>query len=185
MRSLENQKTLNTYSKESFADKILDFIEYMVGTTYIAFSRKTMLKKLKMDPSFEGHKLIKVLYDLEKGNFIKRLNKNEYKLTLKGIKRIDFQKFYRFNFENKKKDGFWRLVIFDIPEKQKTKRELLRQKLKEFDFYMIQKSVFVSPYKCEKEIQVLCNILGLDNEVCVIVAKDLGRINKEVKSLFV
>lgn len=185
MRSLENQKTSNNYPKESFADKILDFIEYMIGTTYIAFSRKSMLAKLKMDPSFEGHKLIKVLYDLEKGSFIKRLNKDEYKLTSKGIKRINFQKFHRFNFENKKKDGFWRVVIFDISEKQKTKRELLRQKLKEFDFYMVQKSVFVSPYRCEKEIQVLCNILGLDNEVCVITAKNLGRMDKKVRLLFV
>lgn len=185
MRSLKNQKKLDTFYKESFADKVLDFIEYMVGTTYIAFSRKTMFAKLKMDPSFEGYRLIKVLYDLEKGSFIKKMNKDEYKLTSKGIKRINFQKFYRFNFENKKKDGFWRVVIFDIPEKHKVKRELLRQKLKEFDFYMVQKSVFVSPYRCEKEIQTLCGILGLDNEVCVITAKDLGRINREVRLLFV
>ncbi len=185
MRSLESQKTSVISSKESFADKIFDFIEYMVGTTYIAFSKKTMFAKLKMDPSFEGHRLIKVLYDLEKGKFIKRLNKDKYRLTSKGIKRIDFQKFSKFSFENKKKDGLWRVVIFDIPEKQKIKRELLRQKLKEFNFHMVQKSVFISPYKCEKEIQILCNILNLDKEVCVIRAEDLGGLNKQVKLLFV
>lgn len=186
MRSLTKGKIEGKvfYNPDSFSSKVLDFVEYIVGATYIAFSRETLFAKINMDAQAEGYKLIKTLYKLEKENFIKKTVSGQYKLTRKGINRINFQKFFKLSFEHKKRDGFWRLVIFDIPEKEKRKRELLRQKLKEFDFYMIQKSVFVSPYICEKEIEQLCDILNLRNGVCVVVVKDLGSLERSVRNHF-
>jgi len=42
-----------------------------------------------------------------------------------------------------KKDGVRRIVIFDIPETQRKKREWLREELRRFNFEMIQKSVWI------------------------------------------
>lgn len=52
-------------------------------------------------------------------------------------------------------DKRWRLVIFDVPEKKKSARNILREKLKEIGFSEIQKSVFVHPYSCLDEIDFI------------------------------
>lgn len=161
------------HKPDSMTSKLLEIIEFIVGFNYVAFSRKSLMTKLRMDPFWEGQKIFKSLYNLEKGNFIKRVGGNNYRVTNKGIKRINYSKFFRLALSKKKKDEFLRVVVFDIPEKQKVKRELLRRKLKEFDFQMIQKSVFVSEYVCEKELLELCKILNLRKEVQIILAKNI------------
>jgi len=49
-------------------------------------------------------------------------------------------------------DKKWRVVFFDIPEKRRGERNVLREKLKDLEFREIQKSVFVHPYPCFDEI---------------------------------
>lgn len=43
-------------------------------------------------------------------------------------------------------DGKWRLVIFDLPEERKIRREALRRKLYELGFGQLQKSIYISPF---------------------------------------
>lgn len=43
-------------------------------------------------------------------------------------------------------DGKWRLITFDVPIDYNLKRDHLRKLIKEFDFYPLQKSVWVCPY---------------------------------------
>ncbi len=60
-------------------------------------------------------------------------------------------------------DGMWRVVIFDIPDKKKWARDTLRRGLREMGFLQMQKSVFVSPYPCEEEVEFLtamCDVAG-------------------------
>ena len=61
----------------------------------------------------------------------------------------------------KRWDRVWRLIIFDIPEKLKIKREAFRGKLKEFGFYPLQKSIWAYPYPCEKEVKLLREFFNL------------------------
>ena len=61
----------------------------------------------------------------------------------------------------KKWDHKWRLIIFDVPEKSRIKRDAFRGKLKELGFYKLQKSVWVMPYPCEKEIKLLREFFNL------------------------
>jgi DNA-binding transcriptional regulator PaaX len=51
------------------------------------------------------------------------------------------------------RDGVWKLVIFDIPEKHKYVRRVLRAKLKQLHFKKWQNSIWVSPYALDKEIE--------------------------------
>jgi CRISPR/Cas system-associated endoribonuclease Cas2 len=72
-------------------------------------------------------------------------------------------------------DGLWRVVIFDIPTEKRTKREAFRGKIKELGFYKLQKSVWVHPFECAREIELLRAFFGLNNEdIKVILAKDIG-----------
>ena len=43
-------------------------------------------------------------------------------------------------------DGKWRIVIFDVSERRRTGRDLLRRQLKLLGFIQLQSSVWVSPF---------------------------------------
>lgn len=71
------------------------------------------------------------------------------------------------NIKNKKGkwDGKWRMVAFDIPEKHRSGRDVLRNKLKKIGFCELQKSILLTPYDCEKEIKELVDYFKLDKYV--------------------
>jgi DNA-binding transcriptional regulator PaaX len=69
-------------------------------------------------------------------------------------------------------DKKWRIVMFDIPEKRRSERNILRDKLKEIGFREIQKSVFVHPFPCMDEIDFIIEYFQLRNLV------KYGEINK-------
>jgi len=71
-------------------------------------------------------------------------------------------------------DKKWRIVIFDIPEKQRKRaRNALREKLQKLGFYQLQKSVWALPYPCEKEIQFLCELFDINRFVNIIIANKI------------
>lgn len=55
-------------------------------------------------------------------------------------------------------DYKWRVVLFDIPEKQKKLRDALRERLKQLGLLEFQKSVFVHPYECRNEIDFVIEL---------------------------
>jgi len=99
------------------------------------------------------------LQSLEKRGWIKVEEEEDcYIITLveKGkLKAIQYQIDDLKIQKPEKWDKKWRIVIFDIPNKKRIAREVLRNKLKEMNFYPLQESVFIHPYPCEKEIEVI------------------------------
>jgi DNA-binding transcriptional regulator PaaX len=67
-------------------------------------------------------------------------------------------------------DGKWRIVMFDVPEPFKRIRDTLRMHFKNMGFYEFQKSVFVHPYPCAKEITYLMEFYQARKYVRFIVA---------------
>jgi len=75
----------------------------------------------------------------------------------------------------KRWDRKWRIVIFDIAQLKKIYREALRGKLKELGFIPLQKSVWIYPFDCRDEINLLKNFFGLsDKELRLIIAQEIG-----------
>jgi len=70
-------------------------------------------------------------------------------------------------------DGFWRMVIFDIPEHKKQVRDVFSKKLKQLGFVAIQKSVFVYPHDCQNELDFVVEIFGLRPYVRFALVKEL------------
>lgn len=79
--------------------------------------------------------------------------------------------------KSKKWDGLFRIVIFDIPNKKRKAREMLRKKLKELEFYPLQESVFVTPFECRDEIDFLRHYFEIVPFVKYIVAKEISDID--------
>ncbi len=72
-------------------------------------------------------------------------------------------------------DGFWRIVIIDLPEARKSEREALRYLLKKAGFVCIKNSVWVSisPYPYEHLFTNIKKDLGLSTEIMIIVTNKL------------
>jgi len=119
------------------------------------FSGKPMFKRKTRD----------TFYYLKKKGLIRieKKNKNIYMfLTKEGEKEAGRYQLNEMYIKKPKKwDKKWRLIIFDIPENHRIKRDLFRGKLKELGFYQLQKSVWVYPYSCQKEIYLLRDFFSL------------------------
>ena len=74
---------------------------------------------------------------------------------------------------NKQWKGKWFLVMFDVPEIQRNKRIYLRKFLKYIGFYGYQKSVYIFPYECEKEIALIKKVVESAKYVSYIVAEKI------------
>lgn len=70
-------------------------------------------------------------------------------------------------------DGKWRLIIWDIPEKRKAVRNLLRSKLKELGFQQFQKSVWGTKKNCTKILREFIKQIGIENWVMVIESENI------------
>lgn len=83
------------------------------------------------------------------------------KITARGKDRAILYKL----LENKSWDGKWRIVIFDIPETHRKIRRALREKLREWQFTPIQKSVWVSKIDVVEELKKYTREIGVENWV--------------------
>ncbi len=52
-------------------------------------------------------------------------------------------------------DGKWRVLIFDIPEKDRLKRDRIRRTLMTVGFHRLQDSVWAFPYDCRQVMDLL------------------------------
>jgi CRISPR-associated endonuclease Cas2 len=79
--------------------------------------------------------------------------------------------------KKKKWKGKWFLVIFDVPEEERNKRDYLRDFLREIGFFQYQQSVYVYPYECEKEVGLIKKMIEGGKYISYIVAEKLEREN--------
>ena len=86
--------------------------------------------------------------------------------------------------KQKKWDKKWRVIIFDIPENHRIKRDLFRSKLKEMGFLQFQKSVWVYPYPCEKEINLLRDFFGLKNRNLIVLTVEKIEADEKLRNIF-
>lgn len=78
-------------------------------------------------------------------------------------------------------DGYWRIIILDLPEERKNEREALRYLLKKAGFICIKNSVWISMYPYEHLFINIKNDLNLSSEMMIIVT---DKIDKETEKEF-
>ncbi len=81
-------------------------------------------------------------------------------------------------------DGKWRLLVFDIPEKHRCERRLLRFELYTSGFRRLQKSVWLTPYRVDGAFVDRLNSIGkLGGNIEFMVIESLSNAAK-YKKLF-
>lgn len=95
-------------------------------------------------------------------------------LTEKGKTRILRYAVGEFNIRKQDRwDGKWRIIIYDVSDKRKRSRDILRSTLQRMGFLKLQKSVYLFPFPCGEEIEFLRAYYGLDQEVTMLVTSKI------------
>lgn len=137
-----------------------------------------------------SYMMLKVYEDIKAKEDEKEWNKYNTRRLKQVIKRLEKQKIVEFkdglvkvtdkgktrllkyNLEEmeltRKTDGIWRFIIYDIANLRKPQRELFRAVLKRLKFFRIQKSVYLTPFVCDNEIEYIRQIFDIGNEVIIL-----------------
>ena len=77
-------------------------------------------------------------------------------------------------------DGFWRIILLDLPENRKNERESLRYLLKKAGFVCLKNSAWISPFPFEYLFTNIKKDLGLTTEMMIIVTENIDSESKKV-----
>lgn len=167
---------------ESITKKILKGL-LIAGAIYVAAS----------SPYFVLHLSRNLFRVMKKRKFLKakdsRFNNAFYYLKRRGyldIRKKNHQVYIALTSEGRKKAGKYliddlvikksrkwdkkyRIVIFDIPNITRIKRDVLRGKLKELGFFRLQQSVWVHAFDCKKEVELLRKFFGLTSKELILI----------------
>lgn len=105
------------------------------------------------------------------------------KITQNGMTKALNYKLDEMQIKRKEWDKKWRIVVFDIPEKNKKARDEFRKRLKQLGFYPLQESVFVHAFPCFDEVEFLRQIYGVNIGVTYIEAEKIEG-NEALKHFF-
>jgi len=152
------------------AGKLLDEGLYFIS--YEKLKRETSY--LEGDPRRHSQRI----HGLERSGYIKIDRKNNsIEFTSKGrIKIIE-------NSDDKKTDGKWRFLSWDIPEDLKVKRQRFCRSIKRIGYKQVQKSLWASPYVRSDEIYLIISELDIRKYVSYILAEKTD-IEIDLKKLF-
>lgn len=80
-------------------------------------------------------------------------------------------------------DGKWRVVIFDVPERVRGRRDFLRRELSAFGFHQLQKSVWVTPYPLPDGFSELVGELALGKHFRILTVERI-EADRDLRSIF-
>ncbi len=129
--------------------------------------------KRKYDPKYYFNKKVQSM--IKNGLLeIKKENNQIYvAVTKKGRVQLEKCLFKEKTKIKQKWDGKWRVFTFDVWEKSRRKRDLLRKEIKDFGFIQLQQSVWIYPYECAEFIELLRSDLNFGKNVRYMVVESL------------
>ena len=124
----------------------------------------------------ERARIKQLLNRLKRKKFLKiQNNKENVTLTQKGRKYTQKYEIDKIVLTKTKKwDKKWRVIIFDIPESKRNARYALSRKLKNLNCYLLQKSVYIFPYACFNEINIILEYFDVSKYVFYIEAQKIN-----------
>lgn len=133
----------------------------------------------KKRPSYHRRSVTNAFYRLKKRGLLDIQQRNHQiyiSLTKEGKRQAGVFQINDLKVKKPKRwDGKWRVVIFDIAELSRIKRDGFRGFLKNLGFRPLQQSVWAQPYECRDEIKLLTGFFGLNTkEVQLLTVEKIG-----------
>lgn len=68
-------------------------------------------------------------------------------------------------------DRKWRVIIYDVPKEKRFQQSNFRRMLQKLMFLKIQNSVYLTPYRCDKEIEFLRQYFEIPENIIYMVVQ--------------
>ena len=124
---------------------------------------------------FTSQEFSQLIYYLKRKNYIKVKNlegKRGIMLTKTGVSKALLASFSA-DGGKKRKDGKWIMLTFDIPQKHKKSRMLLRSIIGTLGYKMFQQSIWVCPFDVSDTTEKLLQVHNLEKYVKIFLIEKL------------
>ncbi len=158
--------------------KVLGISAVVIGGMIVPSLPKAAAVVVKAWKDVNRKDLGRIITRLQKQEMISisgDMDKVTISITDKGKTRLLEYDFENISLTARKRDGKWRLIIFDIPEGLKRNRNIFARKLLQIGCLRLQDSVYVSAFPCKKEIDFLCHFLEISTYVTLVT---LGKFER-------
>lgn len=171
--------------QQNYSNKILRILGQKTAISLPALTKN--VREQAGLPEFNKNSLYAItrsLKGLTEAGLIEQITSphNEYaRLTPEGKKRVNSLKLDSdTTLVNTSWDGFWRIILLDLPENRKSERESLRYLLKKAGFVCLKNSAWISPFPFEHLFTNIKKDLGLTTEMMIIVTEHIDEESKKV-----
>jgi DNA-binding transcriptional regulator PaaX len=178
---------MKQHSHSEMATNILKFllIGGFVATCFVLPNFAQVYRLFKPKNALDRQRVKRSLTRLKRHKFIeiiKRDGEEVVRLTMDGEKKALHYRLSDLKLKIPKKwDGLWTVAIFDIPEMRRAARCALTDSLNEIGFYHLQKSTFIAPCECHKEINMLGNLFEVREHIITMRVKEIENGKKLLK----
>ena len=166
------QKEIIKLTAKEVLSSIFDLAEPFFEASRIY---RVSAKQYRREREQERSDYIDRIYYLKKMGFIETFVEGKEKfieLTPKGLDKIRKMKDDDISITRPDIwDSKWRVVIFDIPNRKRMARDLLRFRLIRLGFEKIQESVYVYPFECTGIITEVVGRLSVAQYVLIMVSE--------------
>ncbi len=119
-----------------------------------------------IDPEYTSWRTTQLMKQLEQRRYVTTAEDAHGRMTVV-ITKHGMRRALTYNLDTltlkkpKRWDRKWRVVMFDIPVKYGRIRDIFRMRLRQLGLYLLQESVYVSPYPCFDEVEFLRELYGV------------------------
>jgi len=169
-------RNIKRAKKEKLQKLIIDSVA-MAGILSIGLVAPNVIKsmnKLGLIPKLRQKEYISSSASKLAKRGLLKFQDGVYKLTKDGEKLLRRWELAEYKLRKQKKwDGKWRMVIFDIPEKKKRVRRQISSLFNQAGLYRLQDSVWVFPYDCEDIIGLLKTDFGVGKDMLYVITDEI------------
>jgi DNA-binding transcriptional regulator PaaX len=176
-------------SRKDYSNKILKILGEKIAIS-VPELKNTITTPPHLNPPLgrggetQKYAITRALKNLSETGMIEQISssQNEYaRLTKEGRKKVhSLQLDSDTTLVNTSWDGFWRIILLDLPEERKSERESLRYLLKKAGFVCLKNSAWISPFPFEHLFTNIKKDLGLTTEMMIIATEHLDEESKKV-----
>lgn len=140
---------------------------------FLDAKRKREQNEWKKFNQWRLKQILKRMYDQKLVEISQTKDGSIVKISNKGKKKLLKYNLEEMTLDDRNWDGKWRIIIYDIFTSKKQERELFRKILKQMKFLKIQKSVYLTPFKCADEIEYLRQVCNVGKEVLILTVSGI------------
>lgn len=167
--------------KKNYSSKILKILGQKTAISLPELAKRVNVEEC---PQNSRYAITRSLKGLREAGLIEQIPspQNEYaRLTKEGRKKMhSLELDSDTTLVNTSWDGFWRIILLDLPENRKNERESLRYLLKKAGFVCLKNSAWISPYPFEHLFTNIKKDLGLKTEMMIIVTELIDEESKKI-----